>query len=135
MLYRTGYIVGKYISLELLIEKTKETYYEALKDSSAQWHEDSNDYLPFIRYYLGVLLKGYKEFQDRVEYLNYRKLSKPNRVKAVFDKKLGKIRKADIAALCPDISMTTIERTLAELVTTGYIEKTGAGRSTAYIKR
>lgn len=135
LLYRAGYIVGKYISMEMLIEKTKETYYEVLKDSSTLWHEDGNDYMPFVRYYLGVVLKGYKEFQDRVEHLSYRKLSKPDRIKAVFDKKLGKVRKADIAVLCPDISETTIERTLRELVAVGYIEKVGSGRATAYVKR
>lgn len=135
LLYRAGYIVGKYISMEMLIEKTKETYYEVLKDSSTLWHEDGNDNMPFVRYYLGVVLKGYKEFQDRVEHLSYRKLSKPDRIKAVFDKKLGKVRKADIAVLCPDISETTIERTLRELVAVGYIEKLGTGRTTAYVKR
>lgn len=135
LLYRAGYIVGKYISMEMLIEKTKETYYEVLKESSTLWHEDGNDYMPFVRYYLGVVLKGYKEFQDRVEHLSFRKLSKPERIKAVFDKKLGKVRKADIAVLCPDISETTIERTLRELVAVGYIEKVGTGRTTAYVKR
>ena len=135
LLYRAGYIVGKYISLEMLTEQTKETYYQTLKDSSAQWHENENDYLPFIKYFLGVVLKGYKEFQDRVEHLSHRKLSKPDRVKAVFDKKLGKVRKSDIAALCPDISVTTIERTLKDLLEIGYIEKLGTGRATAYVKR
>jgi Fic family protein len=135
LLYRAGYIVGKYISLEMLIEKTKETYYEALKDSSMGWHEDKNDYSAFTKYYLGVILKGHKEFQDRIEHLSYRKLSKPDRIKAVFEKKLGKISKSDIAALCPDVSETTIERSLKELVEKGYIEKVGAGRATAYIKR
>ncbi|MBR6016964.1 MAG: Fic family protein [Prevotella sp.] len=135
LLYRAGYIVGKYISLEMLTEQTKETYYQTLKDSSARWHENENDYLPFIKYFLGVVLKGYKEFQDRVEHLSHRKLSKPDRVKAVFDKKLGKVRKSDIAALCPDISVTTIERTLKDLLEIGYIEKIGMGRATAYVKR
>lgn len=135
LLYRAGYIVGKYISMEMLIEKTKETYYEALKDSSTSWHGNGNDYMPFVRYYLGVVLKGYKEFQDRVEHLSYRKLSKPDRIKAVFDKKIGKVRKADIAVLCPDISETTIERTLRELVAVGYIAKVGTGRATAYVKQ
>ena len=135
LLYRTGYIVGKYISLEMLIEKTKETYYETLKDSSTQWHDNDNDYLPFVRYYIGVVLKGYKEFQDRIEHLSIHKLSKSDRVKAVFNKKLGKIKKADIAVFCPDISETTIERTLKELVESGFIEKIGKGRATAYVKR
>ncbi len=135
LLYRSGYIVGKYVSMEMLIEKTKETYYEVLQNSSMGWHENTSDYAPFVKYYLGVLLKGYNEFQDRIEHLKYRKLSKMDRVKAVFDKKLGVIRKSDIASLCPDISETTIERTLKELLESGFVEKVGKGRATGYVKK
>lgn len=135
MLYRSGYIVGKYISVEMLIEKSKETYYEVLQDSSMGWHENENNYIPFVRYYLGIILKAYKEFQNRVEHLQYRNLSKTERVKAVFDKKIGKLTKTDIAAYCPDISETTIERALKELLDTGYIEKIGKARATGYIKK
>lgn len=134
LLYRSGYIVGKYISMEMLIEKSKETYYEALQDSSYSWHEGTNDYIPFVKYYLGIMLKGYKEFQDRVEHLNYHKLSKADRVKAVFDKKLGIVKKSDIATFCPDISETTIERTLKELLRNGYIKKVGKARATGYVR-
>ncbi|MBR1838485.1 MAG: Fic family protein [Bacteroidaceae bacterium] len=134
LLYQCGYIVGKYISLEMLIEKTKETYYETLQASSTQWHDNSNDYTPFVKYYLGILLKAYKEFEDRVAHLHHR-MSKANRVKAVFNQTLGKVSKAYIAEHCPDISLTTIERTLKELLDEGYISKVGAGRATAYVKR
>ena len=135
LLYRSGYIVGKYISMEMLIEKTKETYYEALQNSSIEWHNDKSDYTSFVRYYLGVVLKGYNEFQDRIGHLKYRKLSKADRVKAVFEKKLGIVKKSDIATLCPDISETTIERTLKELLEAGFIEKVGKGRATGYAKK
>lgn len=135
LLYRSGYIVGKYISMELLIEKSKETYYEALQESSFSWHESENNYLPFLRYYLGVSIKAYKEFQDRIEHLKYRNLSKSERIKAVFDKRIGKITKAEILSLCPDISQTTVERTLNELLQNAYIEKTGKGRTTSYVKK
>ena len=135
LLYRSGYLMGKYISMEMLIEKTKETYYEALQNSSIGWHHDQNDYSSFVRYYLGILLKGYSEFQDRIEHLKYRKLSKADRVKAVFDKKLGVVKKSDIALLCPDISETTIERTLKDLSEAGSIEKVGKGRATGYAKK
>ena len=135
LLYRSGYIVGKYVSMEMLIEKTKETYYEALQNSSIEWHSNQSDYTSFVRYYLGVVLKGYNEFQDRIEHLKYRKLSKADRVKAVFEKKLGIVKKSDIATLCPDISETTIERTLKELLEAGFIEKVGKGRATGYAKK
>lgn len=135
LLYRSGYIVGKYISVEMLIEKAKETYYEALKDSSTGWHDNENNYLPFVRYYLGVLIKAYTEFMDRVEHLHNHKLSKSDRIKEYFDRKIGKITKAEIADYCPDISITTIERTLSELVKSGYIEKVGVGRASGYVKK
>ena len=135
LLYRSGYSVGKYISMEMLIEKTKETYYEALQNSSIEWHNDKSDYTSFVRYYLGIVLKGYNNFQDRIEHLRCRKLSKADRVKAVFEKKLGVVKKSDIATLCPDISETTIERTLKDLLEADFIAKVGKGRATGYVKK
>lgn len=135
LLCRSGYIVGKYVSMEMLIEKTKETYYEALQRSSIEWHNNKGDYTLFVRYYLGIVLKGYNEFQDRTEHFKYRKSSKADRVKAVFEKRIGVVRKSDIATLCPDISETTIERVLKELLNAGFIEKVGKGRATGYVKK
>jgi len=134
LLYQNSYIVGKYISIEMVIEKTKESYYEALEASSNDWHENKNDYAPFIKYYLGVVLGAYREFSSRMETLRNQGLSKTERVRYVFETKVGKISKSDIAKLCPDISITTIEKALAELVIRNYISKIGGGRSTAYIK-
>lgn len=134
LFYKAGYIVGKYVSMEMLIEKTKETYYEALQESSVGWHENRNSYESFIKYYLGILLKAYNEFESRVEYLRNRSISKPERIKAVIDKKVGKITKKEIMELCPDISKVTIERTLTDLVKNEYIAKVGAGPSTAYVR-
>ena len=134
LLYRAGFIVGKYISIEMLIEKSKDSYYEALQASSQNWHENGNDYLPFLKYMLGVVVKAYNEFEDRVEHLRHRKMSKADRIKDLIGKTPGKISKKEIAQACPDISVTTIERTLAELVAGGFIEKVGVGRATAYVK-
>lgn len=133
LLYQNTYIVGKYISIEMMIEKTKASYYETLRLSSIGWHENENDYKPFVKYYLGILLSAYREFSSRVETLRNHGLTKSERVKHVFDTKIGKISKSDIAKLCPDISVTTIEKALAELVKEGYIIKVGGGRSIAYI--
>lgn len=134
LLYRAGFIVGKYISIEMLIEKTKETYYEALQDSSKNWQNGTNSYESFVKYYLGIILKSYNEFESRVEYLKNRSLSKPDRIRYIIDRKLGRITKKEIMEKCPDISKVTVERTLTELVKNGYISKTGAGPSTAYVK-
>ena len=135
LLYRSGFIVGKYISIEMLIEKSKGSYYEALQESSQNWHEDSNNYMPFLKYMLGIVVKAYNEFEDRVEHLRYRKVSKPERIKAIIERTPGKITKKEIAQVCPDISLTTIERTLADLVSSGFINKVGEGRATAYVKK
>ena len=135
LLYRAGFIVGKYISIEMLIEKSKDSYYEALQASSQNWHENGNDYLPFLKYMLGIVVKAYNEFEDRVEHLRHRKMSKADRIKDLIEKTPGKISKKDIAQACPDISVTTIERTLAELIASGFIEKVGNGRATAYVKK
>ena len=134
LFYKAGYIVGKYVSMEMLIEKTKETYYEALQASSTGWHEGENSYEPFVKYYLGIMLKAYNEFESRVEHLKHRSLSKPDRIKAVIDNKVGKITKKEIMELCPDISKVTVERTLTDLVKSGYIAKIGAGPSTGYVR-
>lgn len=134
LFYKAGYIVGKYVSMEMLIERTKETYYEALQASSTEWHENENNYEPFVKYYLGIMIKAYNEFESRVEYLNHRKLSKPERIKAVIDNKVGKITKKEIMELCPDIGKVTIERTLTELVKNGYIAKVGSGPAIGYVR-
>ena len=134
LFYKAGYIVGKNVSMEMLIEKTKETYYEALQASSTGWHEGENSYEPFVKYYLGIMLKAYNEFESRVEHLKHRSLSKPDRTKAVIDNMVGKITKKEIMELCPDISKITVERTLTNLVKSGYIAKVGAGPSTGYVR-
>lgn len=134
LFYKAGYIVGKYISMEMLIEKSKETYYEALQASSTGWHENENSYEPFVIYYLGIMLKAYNEFENRVEHLKTRRLSKPDRIKAVIDQKVGKITKKEIMEHCPDISKVTVERTLTELVKNGYISKIGSGPTTGYVR-
>lgn len=134
LLYRSGYIVGKYISIEMIIEKTKETYYEVLQDSSEKWHDGTNSYYPFVKYYLGVILNAYKEFSNRVEHLKHRNLSKPEHIKKLFANKVGKMTKKDILAMCPDISEATVENALTSLVKEEYILKVGVGKSTAYVK-
>ncbi|AEF85329.1 fic family protein [Treponema primitia ZAS-2] len=74
-------IVGKYISIEKVIEETKEQYYESLVESSAQWHEGENNYAPFVGYYLSVLLRVYRDFSSRVGYVFKHGISKPQRVR------------------------------------------------------
>ena len=134
LLYQHGYIVGKYISLEKLIEENKQTYYETLQESSTGWDAGNNNYLPFLQYQLGIILKAYREFERRVEHVTSAKLNKMERIRMMFEQKPGKIRKADIMTACPDISVSLIERTLKQMLDNGEIRKIGASRTTAYIK-
>lgn len=133
LLYRSGYIVGKYISIEKLIEQTKEIYYESLQLSSAGWHENKNDYEPFVKYMLGVIVAAYREFSSRASLLITQGMSKPDRVKEIIRATLGPITKTEILAKCPDISQVTVQRALADLVDKGDIIKLGGGRYTKYI--
>ena len=133
-LYRAGYIVGKYISMEMLIEKSKETYYDVLMASSKGWHESANTYEPFTRYMLGIILAAYRDFNSRVEYLRDKKLSKPERIRRIFAGRLDALSRKELSELCPDISEATIKKTLAQLVKEGYIQKLGSARATKYIR-
>lgn len=132
LLYRSGYIVGKYISIEKLIETSKDTYYEALEDSSRCWHEEENNYEPFVKYMLGVIVNAYREFSTRVSLLSSGDLSKPERVSKLIKETIGAITKTEIMKKCPDISQVTVQRALAELLAKGDIVKIGGGRYTKY---
>lgn len=133
LLYRAGYIVGKYISIEKVIETTKDTYYETLQSSSQGWHEEENDYAHFVRYMLGVILSAYRDFSSRVRVLTTSGMSKPDRIREIIKNTLGKITKTEIMQKCPDISQVTVQRTLNNLIKNGDIIKIGGGRYTSYI--
>lgn len=132
LLYQSGFIVGKYISIEKIIEESKETYYEALQDSSNGWHENENDYKPFVNYMLGVMVSAYKKFESRVKLLTNPNLSKSDRVREMIKEHIGTITKTELMKMNPDISDTTIQRTLADLLKSGEILKIGGGRYTKY---
>lgn len=136
LLERLGYEVGAYVSIERLIEDNKALYYEALAASSSSWQDGNNDEAPFVQFMLGIILAAYRDFADRVESVsgNARR-TKTQRVADVFDRRLGKVTKAMIHEECPDISMVTIERTLARLVAEGRIRKVDSGRNTGYVVR
>ena len=133
-LYRSGYLVGKYISLEKIIEDTKETYYEVLEECSASWLDGKNKILPFVKYFLEVLLKAYRDFEERVSLMADKRLSKPERVRALFAGTLGRLSKQDILDRLPNTSVSTVEAALAMLLKEGFIAKEGAGKRTSYIK-
>jgi Fic family protein len=132
LLYRAGYTIGKYISIEMLIERSKEEYYEVLEESSQGWHEEKNDYMAFVKYILEIILGAYREFDSQIKILDSGQLSKAGTVRETIKDKLGKITKREILEKCPDISQITVERALSDLLKNGYIIKIGGGRYTEY---
>ena len=132
LLYQNEYIVGRYISLEKLIEHTKDNYYEALQESSQGWMEDKNNYASFVKYILGIITAAYREFFDRAQIVEEKKVSKPDRIEELIKNHLGTITKAEIVDATPGISTTTVQRTLTELVKAEKIIKIGNGRYTKY---
>ena len=133
LLYRAGYTVGKYISIEKLIADSKETYYEVLQESSCDWHEGKNDYAPFVRYMLGVVVAAYREFESRATLIIDSDFSKPDRIREVIKGRIGPITKSEIMKECPDISQVTVQRALSDLLKNGQIIKLGGGRYTKYV--
>ena len=134
LLYRAGFLVGKYISLEMLIESSKTEYYAALRASSSGWHENANDLKPYVEYTLGIILKAYREIESRVEGIVNSRMSKAERIRKVFETTLGKVAKRDVLAKCPDISTAMVEMTLKAMLDEGLIRKVGKGKSTAYVR-
>ena len=132
LLYKSGYDVGKYVSLEFMINKTKGAYYEKLYASSAGWADNANSYWPFVEYFLLTLLSAYNELSDRYNIIKDKKLSKAERVEETIRQTLGKITKEDIHNFWPDISYNTIELELSRLLKERKIEKIGTTNGASY---
>lgn len=132
LLYKANYLVGKYISIEKIIEDTKESYYSVLQKSSVNWHDNKNDYSYFVEYYLGILLSAYKEFDSRINIVDGKKITSYDRIINVFKDNIIPIDKSFIMNKYPDISETTIERNLNKLLKEDKIIKISGGRYTKY---
>lgn len=135
LLYKNGFDVGKYISFEEQINNGKWGYYEALRKSSVDWHDNANDYFPFVENFVSTLLCCYKELDKRFAAVSVKRISKKERIEATVINSLAPISKQEICYTLPDISPTTVEAVLGDLVKSGVVEKIGAGKSTRYIKR
>ncbi len=136
LLYKNGYRVGKYISIEKQIEQTKDRYYDTLKEADAGWHEEKNDPTPFIRYMLQVILACYIEFEERVGLINESgdNSTAYDIVKKYTEEKIGKFTGADVVAHCPSIGRSSALAALKKLTEEGYIIRKGVGRSTFYVR-
>lgn len=131
LLYKSGYFVGRYISLEKKIQVTKEDYYEALSQSSDFWLEGKNEDTFFIKYLLGIILAAYRDFEERVNLVG-NKLTAREIVENAVRNKLGKFTKNEIMELCPEIGRASIENSLKAMCEEGMIKKEGKGRATYY---
>ena len=133
LLYRSGFYVGKYISLEAKIAKNKDLYYDVLGQAQIGWHEGTEDAVPFIKYLLGTILSAYKDFEDRFALVEA-KLPALETVRRATMEKIGRFTKQDIRELCPSLSISSIEGALRKLVAAGELKREGAGKNICYYR-
>ena len=133
LLYRNGFYVGKYISLEAKIAKNKDLYYAALRQAQEGWHEGTEDAVPFIKYLLGIILSAYRDFEDRFSLVEQKKPALETVRQATLSK-IGRFSKQDIRELCPALSVSSIEGALSKLVASGELKREGNGKSTCYYR-
>lgn len=133
LLYRSGFYVGKYISLEAKIAKDKDLYYDALSASQEGWHEGTDNPVPFIKYLLGTILAAYKDFEDRFSLVEAKR-SALDTVKLATQNKIGRFTKQDIRELCPSLSVSSIEGALRKLIASGELKREGKGKNICYFR-
>jgi len=134
MLHQNNYEVGRYISLERLFEDSKESYYETLQKSSRNWHEGSHDIKPWLNYFWGILLRAYRELEEKVSDIKGGKGSKTEWIRRVVQTRTGPFSIADIQAQCPNIGRPMIKLVLDDLKKEGTIKLQGKGRGAKWIR-
>jgi Fic family protein len=134
LLYHIGYDVGRFISIERIIEESKETYYSALYKSSQNWHEGEHNLVPWWDYFLSTLIVAYKEFEQRVGKITTSKGAKRDMVFAAIDKLPDEFSFSDVRRACPGISFSTLKRSLQQLKKKKIIRTVGKGRDAKYHK-
>ena len=133
LLYRCGFYVGRYISLEAKIAKNKDLYYSALRESQTGWHEGTEDAVPFIKYILGTVLAAYKDFEDRFALVEIKRTALET-VRMASQSKIGRFTKQDIRELCPSLSLSAIESALRKMVEDGELKREGSGKNICYYR-
>ncbi len=136
LLYKSGYMVGQYISIEKAIADTKDDYYDALAQADSGWHEEENDPKPFIKYMLGIILSCYREFENRVTLTEKVgiKSTAYDIVKEYVSGKIGSFTKQEALISCPSLGSSSVEASLKKLVTEGTLTRIGSGRKTRYVR-
>ncbi len=137
LLYRSGYEVGKYISIEKQIEMTKDAYYDSLYRADRGWHEGENDPAPFIKYMLKVILACYVDFEERVGAVGTDGAAATayDVVRTYVSNKIGKFTGAEVIMACPSAGRSSVLAALKKLTDEGIIIKMGSGRSTCYVSK
>ncbi|MEA3489725.1 MAG: Fic family protein [Candidatus Omnitrophota bacterium] len=133
-LYQHGFTVGKYISLERVIEQSKETYYETLNKSSQKWHEAKHDVISWFNYFLGMVLGAYKEFEERALHIKPVRGAKTELVTQAIDRQIGEFSLSDIERECPNASRDMIKIIFRELKKAKKIKCLGKGKSAKWKK-
>ena len=133
LLYRSGFYVGKYISLEAKLAGNKDLYYNALLASQNGWHEGEDDPVPFIKYLLRTVLAAYRDFEDRFAIVETKR-SALEMVRLASRNKIGHFTKQDIRELCPSLSVSSVEGALRKLVASGELKREGSGKNTFYYR-
>ena len=128
LLYRFGYAVGRYVSLERVIEESRETYYEALEASSRGWHDGAHDVLPWLEYFWGVLLRAYDEFGKRAGSLVEGRGSKTALVRAAVNRRTQPFAISELEEDCPGVSRDMVRHVLRAMRDEGLIVVEGRGR-------
>ena len=133
LLYRNGFYVGKYISLEAKIANNKDLYYDALRQAQIGWHEETDNPIAFIKYLLGTILAACHDFEDRFALIET-KLSALEMVRRATQNKIGRFTKQDIRELCPSLSISSVEGALRKLVASGEVKREGKGKNICYYR-
>lgn len=134
LLYRAGYVVGRYVSLEKKIADLKDLYYDSLNMSQNGWHEGEDDPTPFIKYILKTIIAAYKDFEERIEIIDIKEPA-IEQVRAAVYKKIGKFTKSEIMEMCPKLGRASVENSLTALVKEEVLERRGSGRGTYYVRK
>jgi len=136
LLYKAGYEVGRFISLERLVENTKESYYDTLYKSSQNWHQKQHDLLPWYSYFLGVvMLSAYREFEQRVGLVSLSKGAKTAMVLETIGKLSGEFSIRDLQDKCPTVGIDLIRRILRQERDAGRLSCLGRGANARWQKK
>jgi Fic family protein len=125
--YHAGAEVGRYVSLERIIEQNKDRYYQTLHQSSQHWHEGTHDAWPFVNYMLWIVGEAYKEFEQRVDETAEPRGAKEQLVREAISRQAGAFRLSDIERSCPGVGRDWIRSILRDMKQAGELRSTGRG--------